>query len=489
MREFNFPFQEGLVKGLRAYPNNPYNEQALIDLYNARVGSIGPEGYHNIVNLGSSFTIAWPFPQVFLGSKYCFIAERTKIHNIGFDSISASLNIENSDSVLDELGEAILDELSEEITWSGFESLINLPTGGFWDYADFGAFVILSNGSTIAFIDHATDPANPAIGTMASSSVFPRCRTYCNFKGQIIGGNVQSSWHDCDESSVIWSKIGSADFTPSVSMEAGYKVMSEFTGVVHKVKRFAKGFVIYGANGIVYAEAMDWNLSMYKGLPFGFYEISNVGIPSIKAVSGDDKEHVFVDNLSRIWRWVGQEPPKELGYVEYMEQMDLVDIVVSFDPGKRDYYIADGNKGFLLSPFGLSEIHQLPTSLLHYGGKLYGIAESNNDEGFVLETDVIDFKNRGHKTLVTVELGAENSQPFKLSVGWKSNNTGTFAYSPIKLVNPNGVAYPRVTADDFRIKVTSTSSSGLKFSYMNIRGNMTDIRSVRGRLNVDSADV
>jgi hypothetical protein len=413
------------------------------------------------------------------------VATRRDIYNITQSVIAENLAIATADAILDELEESILDELSETITWSGFETISDLPIGGFWDFVDFASFIILTNGSTIVFIDHTTDPDNPVIATMLSSATFPRCKTYCNFKGQIIGGNVQTTWHDCGTGSIVWSKIGSADFTPDVAMEAGYKVDMGMPGEIHKIKRFGKGFATYGDNGIVYSEPIDWNVAVYKGLPFGFVDVMSVGIPSIKAVNGDDKEHVFVDKLSRVWRWAGQDPPQLLDYREYIEEMTLADVVVSFDPAERDYYISDGDIGYLLTPNGLSQIHQLPTSVFRYNGVKYGLADSDAETGFVLETDTIDFKNRGGKTLVAVEIGGSNGAAIRGRIAWKSNMIGDFTYSPTKLVNPNGVFYPRVTADEFRVRLLSDSAAALQIDYMNLRYNLTDNRSARGRIDVD----
>jgi hypothetical protein len=476
MKEFNYVFLDGIKKGLRNKSNNSINSQALVDLLNAKVGKEGLEPYINITNVPSDVSLSWPFPQIFLGSKYCFIADETAIYNIPINSIIGSLAIATEGSILDELGEEILDEIGETITWSDFSTLSGLTSGNLWNFTDFGNYCLATNGSVIVYIDLITDPNSPNLGSMSYSATFPRCKSYCNFNGQLIGGGVKSTWYDCDESSVIWSKIGSADFTPQVSMEAGYKVLTEFSGKVHKIRKLGSGIIVYGDNGIL--------LMKSEGIPFGFYQLSSVGIYWEGAAEGDLHQHIFIDKKNKIWRIQEDFKLEELDYSEYMAKLTHANIVISQDKFKKEFYISDGVKTFLLTQYGLSEVYQRPTSIINLNGTTYGVCDSSSATGFILETDRLDFGIRGLKTLSALELGLYSPSDITSQISWRSNIKGSFAYTPTKLVNPNGVVYPQVTADEFKIKLTSTAFANIQMDYMNVRLNLTDKRSVRGRLNV-----
>lgn len=498
MKEFNYIFSEGIKKGLSQYSNNPLNDQALSSLLNMKVAEKGIKPYTDIKNIPNDVSISWPYPQIFKGSYYCFLADETTVYNIGISNIAENINITSSSSLTDELDSELLDELADALTWSGFQSLGNLPIGDFWDFADFGKYIILTNGSVIIFIDYETNPDDPAISSMEYSSIFPRCKTYCNFKGQIIGGNVQTSWHDCSSTSVIWSKIGYADFTPMVGMESGFKILGDASGDIHKVLRLGDGIAVYGDNSVV--------LMKPEEVKFGFFTALEVGIPSIKAIAGSDSEHVFVDNLYRIWRWKDGKKPELLDYSHHIENLTLDNIIVSVDKSQNEYYISDGLKTYLLTDYGLSEIHQLITSVFHHEGNVYGVVESVGASGFYLESERLDFGLRGLKTIVAIEVGISYSSDYILdeltdelededsdylsasdihgSVSWKSNIAGSFSNTTNRLINPNGVFYPKVTGDEFKIKLVCPTRTNLQIDYMNIRINTTDKRSIRGRIDV-----
>ena len=170
MKEFNYTFSEGLKKGLRQYSNNPINSEALVRLLNLKINETGLIPVSYIKKVANDISISWPFPLVFKGIEYCIVAENDTVYNVPISSIIEDMNVATEDPILDEIDASILDELSSAITWSGVATLDGLSSGTYWDFADFGAFFILTNGNVIVFVDHVTDPDSPNIGYMASSA-------------------------------------------------------------------------------------------------------------------------------------------------------------------------------------------------------------------------------------------------------------------------------------------------------------------------------
>jgi hypothetical protein len=489
MKEFDYTFSKGLREGMRKRSTNPLNNEALTLLYNGQVTEDGVSAYATKDIINADLTVSWPYPQLFLGSKYAFATNATGVYKIPIGSLATSLSVTDELPMLDELGSSLLDDLSEALTWTEAEGIEDLTAGDPWDFVDFGEYCLLTNGAVMVIIDNVTVPAEPRLASLASSSVLPRCKTFCNYKGQLIGGNVQSDWHDCDSSSIVWGKIGSVDLTPTNSGEAGYKVITEFSGVVHKVKTLGDIVIVYGANGIVMMKP--------EGVVFGFKQISSNGIPSITAVGGNDREHVCIDNRYRLWR-LNEKQMEKLDYSEELSNLTLSDTVISYDPELDEYYISDGSLGFLLTRHGFSKIYQYASSVITLDGTTYIAGANGSDTSFILETDTLDFGVRGDKTVVAVEVGMPGDLAMSVKMAWGSKDfrfdytfgfilteDDGFIYAPSVLCNPNGIAYPRVTADKHRVRLTADSFTNVQIDYINIRFNYTDKRALRGRINVN----
>jgi len=309
-----------------------------------------------------------------------------------------------------------------------------------------------------------------------ATSTIPLMNTICNFKGQAVGGGVTTSWHDCDNTFYIWSKIGELDFTPDRDNEAGYR-RCPYGGEVYNVKRLDDGVIGYSSKGITLLSPVNSPTTT-----FGFKELSDKGIYNKGAINGSLHRHVCVGK-DLLVRDISREGVKELGYNYWMDLLASSgdDIIVSYDKGSDDFYIGNSTRTFLLSPYGLSEVQQHPSTVWRIDpDNVYMLPDTEDDVEMSIITEAIDFEYKGQKTIQTIETDAFlGTSPyaavdctFNLS-NWRSSN-----YTPI---NNMGIATVPMAGNMFRLKLKFDSlSESFRIGYIKTRFKMTDLRGIRG---------
>lgn len=447
MREYEHNFMEGLQKGLRTHHDNPANEQALVECYNTKPSPNGLVPYDPITDPLTGAVVDWPFPQLFIGSKFRILATDTKIYELASD-------------------------------WSATEK-IDTTESGAWDFIDFGSYFILVNGAKIV----ALDPSDNSYSAVNSSTHMPRFATGCNFKGQIVAGNIKTTWHGCGVNSVIWSNIGSASFTPGIKNEAGFRHML-WEGEVLRVKRLGDIVMIYGDNEVAALVPVS-----SPAVTFGMKEIIGIGIPCKTAIGGDEHNHVFVDTNGWLWKVTEGQGPKKLGYQEFMTNLTASKIVVSYDPGEDEFFISDDSTCYVLTPHGLCEGYQLVTTVAHLDGATYGVFTDTEDYEFRVKSDTLDFGVRGFKTLSGMDIGLYHPSTYDessvLSYGSldiRSNHTNDFAQTVKGWIKTNnmGNVTPQVTAEEFRLRVKVSRFENVKLNYIRSHVKVVDRRTLRG---------
>lgn len=182
---------------------------------------------------------------------------------------------------------------------------------------------------------------------IVASPTIPMMRTVCNFKGQMIGGCVLSAWHGCDETFVVWSKIGEADFTPDKRNEAGFR-RDPFGGEIYHVRRLGNYVVIYSSKGITRMIPVS-----SPAATFGFEELHDVGLINRGAVGGNLKEHLFVDVDNFVWK-LNEGGLTKLGYQEFVDNLTYGDILVHHNSNKEDFYISAASAPVTAVPTSLA---------------------------------------------------------------------------------------------------------------------------------------
>lgn len=434
MREFEYPFEEGLRRGLRIERVSSPTEQWLVECWNLRPRATGLMPIVSITNPFSQ-AISWPFPQVLVDRNYRLLADSADIYTC-------------------------------DDSWATTSQISGLAVGDCWDMADFGDFILLTNGQQIVQRYGSTGAWSSFVG----STTIPMCKTLCNFRGQVVAGNV-SGWYDCEPNYVAWSDIGSADFVPGLKNEAGYSIMP-FSGEVLRVLPLVDAVLVYGENGVAVMRPADRYFSLAYLLP--------VGIPSKGCVGGSENFHAFVDYNGELWKIGADLTPQKLGYREYITQMDASKIMISHNSGEDEFYISDGELTFILTPFGLCQSYQLPTSVVFVDGQLTGVSFDGDDTEARVVTDLVDFGVRSFKTMSVIEVGGYSPNPFYGCVDWRSNNSGSFVRSSWLMVNPTGFVTPIVTAHDFRLCVKTSLFDDVELRYLIARVKNVDKRAMRG---------
>jgi hypothetical protein len=433
MREFEASFDKGLLQGLRSEAIEPVNDQRLTALKNLRPHEFGLRPVEAMVNPFAA-TFAWPFPQMFLLRELRIMALETAIYEC-------------------------------DSSWSPTEVLSGLTIGGVWQVADFGDYLLMTNGSQVV----ARSGAGVWDSDATSMSV-PEMKTVCNFRGQVVGGNI-SGWEDCDVNYVAWSDIGSAEFYPGLRNEAGYAPMS-WNGEVLRVMELGDLVVVYGVNGVSLLKPAKQYMAIK--------ELDLPGIPTAGAVGGSNRGHVFVDYGGDLWMLGPDGKPKNLGYSEYITAMDASELVVSFNPHQNEYYIGDGSTSYILGKNGLCQTHQLVSSCAFDEGVLYATYESDNDVSGLVVTDVLDFGQRAFKTLATLSVNCSSASDMWTSLYWRSDVRGSFQQSGWQWINPTGFTTPMITAIDFKLAFKADDYTDTKMASLKSRLKLSDKRSIRG---------
>jgi hypothetical protein len=337
------------------------------------------------------------------------------------------------------------------------------------EIADFGEYIFMTNGVCMVIW-------NPTLVTWQAftiSTTIPMMRTVCNLKGQAVGGNIVSVWHDCDETYYVWSKIGSMDFTPDEDNEAGYR-RCPFGGEVYHTRRLGEYVIGYSSKGIIKIVPVSSPTTT-----MGFEELYDVGIINRGAVNGNLRKHVFVDTDYNIVE-VTKDGTKVLGYQYYMEQLTGEDIIIQFNPINGDFYIGNSTKTFLLSIRGLTEVLQHPSAVWISNKQAWMIPDTANDDLPVIITEPFDMVYAGQKTLSSIESDAAVvSDP---EAGADSTfNGNTWILAGYKDVNDQGIAAVPVVGNAFRACIRfGTIYNNTRISYLKIRFKMTDLRGMRG---------
>lgn len=447
MREFQLVFDE-LGKGLRPSDRQVRNSNYMTELFNLRVSGTGLEPYIPVTDMfsGVALNYTWPFPQLVTMEKYRILIDRDVI--AGTDKVY---------------------EVASDLSLTLIVSA-DYPTfgqGDRWEVADFGEYVVLTNGVLMIYRDTVANTFVPILALTAT----PRCNTICNFKGQLIGGAVQSTWHSCGDSHIVWSQIGNVSCTPTENNEAGYRKVP-FEGDAYKVKRLGDFVMVYCEHGILLMSPV-----VQPAATFGFKELSQDGLINPFAVGGNEFEHVYIDTKGYMWRVKSDLNRQKLDYHEYMDELTAENIIIEHDPVRNDYYISDGVKSFLLSDFGLSEIGEAILSIYHLPN---GLLVDLGDNEARLTTDLQDMGLAGFKTSHVVEVGADGSGNISAGLDYRMNRKDALASTGFVEVNNEGVSTIRIAGVDYRISIKCSDFTDFHLDYFKLRYNMSDLRSIRG---------
>ncbi|RLI52542.1 MAG: hypothetical protein DRP09_17700 [Candidatus Thorarchaeota archaeon] len=436
MKEFEYTFVDELAKGLRQWQDISAVNKSLVVCRNAVPGPMGLKGFEDFEQAVSGVTISWPFPQLVSGGKIMVLGYASELYEVESD-------------------------------WSVTSVLSGITTGDHWDLVNIGDYVIGTNGGAMVVRDVSTGAWSQSSG----SNSLPLVRSLCNYKGQLVGGGVLSSFNGCDESFVVWSKIGSADFTVDRMNTAGFAPMYQ-VGDILRVGTLGDYVVVYGTRGIV---AMR---GVVEPAPTLMYrDIQSNGIRSVGAVGFGEGEHVFVDNDNIMWK-IGSELGLEmLGYEEFMSSLGD-GINVAYKRGSGEFYVSDGSKCYLLNKFGMCQVHQLVTSVADDISK--AVWESDGDEEFEVKTDLVDFYIQGLKSVQLLEFMFEGSDEAYARLDFRYTSGGAYQNLGWKRLNKENIATFITHGTQFRFGFKCDTREGVRLSGLRARVKLSDKRGIRG---------
>ncbi len=422
----------------------------------------------------------WPWPQVVFTSYY----------TIAFALVTTNLSIFE-----------LYCDTSDVWQGSGIISLGTVANIDHVDVADFGPFYAISRMgvvNNVVYVDGVI--RNPGAGAPLTTALpttnIPTFGTCCNFNGQGIIGCIahgdDASFGDMGYNSVAWSAIGRYDFRVyddsrqrELETTAGYHNMDwgEWgTGLVFKVKKLGKGVMVYGDGGKAFLspEFVDPMFTFSKD------NLPGEGIPSGNHIAGSDKIHGFIDNYGDFWVVDAKFQMQKLGYREYLSALTQANVRVSYAPSKKRFFISDGVTGYGLTEQGMYSTNQLITSAGDYRGTFTGFFADSADYEARIETGILDFNQRGFKTLQLLELGAnytKGTEKLQTSVKYKSDyQSNTFGQTPWIDVNPHGISTPMITASEFKLlaKGSDYRNAVISIDYLIARLKLSDKRNIRG---------
>jgi len=493
MREFVKTLTD-FTKGLRPDANMPRNSGFASELYNSRCGVAGLEVPPLIVYpISGAPTISWPLPQLV---KVMGLRQGdTGLHFVNF----ATGNLVVSEVLSDYTLEPVFTKAS---------------TASRFTVADFGFYQIWTNG--VITIKRAITDSNEYEWSEITINGAPlSARCVCNFRGQLIAGIGKDSAKLLTESGlgiitedgssivtegiggfVIWSEIGSVN--PAVMFDRSYGYIDRKIGVaslpvqpykrtsgnyrvgpnsiVHRVLPLGNGVMVYCSDKIFYMKAVST-----PEPTFGIVPVAAFGIPSTFCAEGDENEHLIVDSSKDLWRIKEGPKAERLGYKEFIGAMSGT-IVISKSPNYGDYYISNGSKTYILSPFGLTGWFQYPTSLVwdDANKRLIGPIAVATDVSVYMATDVMDFGVRALKTITTMEIGS-TGQIMTANIDYKYKVTdAAFTASRFKTASNFGAVTPIVSGIEFKFRVKGADYTKFDLDYLNVRYKYVDKRMLRG---------
>jgi hypothetical protein len=162
-----------------------------------------------------------------------------------------------------------------------------------------------------------------------------------------------------------------------------------------------------------------------------------------------------------------------------MQKLEGEDVIINYDPNNKDFYIGNSNKTFLLSPNGLTEIKQHPSTVWSNSQETSIIPDAEDDQDIKLCSEIFDMGYKGRKTIFTVESGIFSASGIKDkvyaadAVGWVEST-----YVPFNNMNISSLI---IAGDMFKIELTFKELlDDFYISYIKARYKMTDLRGIRG---------
>ena len=247
-----------------------------------------------------------------------------------------------------------------------------------------------------------------------------------------------------------------------------------WNGDVYVVKRLGTYLIVYGESGIAALRTMVEVPTM------ALIPLTDYGIKSRAHIGGGDKGHVFIDTKGQVRKLNPDLTMEFLDYSEFILPILDDDFHVVYDENENEFYIGSGSKSFLLSSIGLTEIHQIVTSVLTDDTGKVGIFESTGVSTSTIVSNVIVIGNSSLNTLTSIELDGEYEDGIQVAIDHRYSRSASFSRSSFISLNTMGWARFNFSGLEFRIVIRAPDFENFNPSDITIKWKTTDKRNIRG---------
>lgn len=356
------------------------------------------------------------------------------------------------------------------------------------DIADFGEFYVVAGLDTKG---HQYCFSKQIESNTITHSEDPCFGTCCNFRGQLVVGNIHtdnpnSIWAEYGTAGIVWSEIGNCEFNPYVDRTIGFK-QEQFpfnTGVkpiIYSMLPTLNGVVVYSNSGVVLlVPELVTNTFTYSA-----QNREGIGVASGRHCAGDLSIHGYV-NLDREFYYVepnGQQTKR--GYKEIITRMFDQDprIVVSYLPKDQRFYVSNSIECLVINKYGAYQCHQkVAGAAVAPNGVLYGSFMDDRDIEARITSDNMDFGSRGIKSVESLLVGLDHIETTEASasVDWRMSSNEAFENFDWITLGDNGEAGIHVSAREFRIRAKVSNYVGARVDYLTPNIKYSDQRFKRG---------
>jgi len=259
---------------------------------------------------------------------------------------------------------------------------------------------------------------------------------------------------------VMWSKIGSLDFTIDHSNEAGEGYIKEL-GVLYSLCKLNDNIAVYGRDciGLMTPNQTAW----------GFRKLSDVGIKGRDAQVGTDKVHWYIDSNGDLCEL--SSDIKKIGYKEFLSVM--TNPVMILDKLRDFIYICDGTYGYTYS----CKDNSLGSSGINVSGFGYDKTtaiicspEVVDIPTITFTTDIYDMNTRKEKTIFNIEISTDTPQTMEAAINYRMSHADTFISTPWVKFTPRGIAYLPCYGVEFQIKFRMSTWTDFAIDQLKING-------------------
>jgi len=459
--------------------------------------------------------LEWPWPQLFRGREVTLIAWKQHLATVDETTwYNTNLTVYDASS-------------------TATEDTITNATGGAWHFCDFGTTWALFNGVEVVYYD----PGTSKYLVWDDTTI----KTGCNFRGRAVMAGFSdwpAVWKTAyqklaeDDSSIShtmtlgdnWILISppgdggiaspwwlndalSGTITTSGRDATYYEQVRQyflrndwfmaplpFQGNVLRVEPLGKGLMVYGEDGVcvlypaVIGDTATFGLKTFR-------ELRSVGIAGRSAIaiaggdgSDDSGEHVFIDTKGNWWRVGVDLQPQRLGYSEFGSALSTYPVgSYHIAEDEDEFLMCDGTDGYVLTRSGLCKQEQGFVSSIITDGSGNTYATINPDETITglasFLTHPEDFALPGMKSvnmLMCLHTGLTDAQ-CRVYYRYLDADAATETWTATDWIDLDhaGVAFPRITANEFKFEVRGTPETDARVYSLIVEWELEDKRFIR----------